>query len=166
MDDTSCGQIIIPLIIPVSLKKVMRLWSIHPEYLDAKGLVALWREGLLAQKVLQGETAGYRNHPQLIRFKKINNSTGAIASYLRYVLEEAEKRGYRFDRNKIVNKRITSKITVNSGQIEHEFKHLLSKLRKRDPGLYIKLKNNKKIKQHPLFRKKKGGIEVWEIVEK
>ncbi|WP_368086417.1 pyrimidine dimer DNA glycosylase/endonuclease V [Nitrosomonas sp. Nm34] len=26
----------------------MRLWSIHPKYLDAKGLLALWREGLQA----------------------------------------------------------------------------------------------------------------------
>jgi hypothetical protein len=32
----------------------MRLWSLHPRYLDAKGLQAVWREGLLAKKVLQG----------------------------------------------------------------------------------------------------------------
>jgi len=25
----------------------MRLWTLHPKYLDARGLVALWREGLL-----------------------------------------------------------------------------------------------------------------------
>ena len=36
----------------------MRLWSLHPRYLDAKGLVALWREGLLAQAVLKGQTKG------------------------------------------------------------------------------------------------------------
>jgi hypothetical protein len=28
-------------------------------------LVAVWREGLLAQAVLQGKTNGYKNHPQL-----------------------------------------------------------------------------------------------------
>jgi hypothetical protein len=33
----------------------MRLWSLHPEYLDANGLVALWREALLAQAFLQGK---------------------------------------------------------------------------------------------------------------
>jgi hypothetical protein len=143
----------------------MRLWSIHPEYLDTRGLVTLWREGLLAQKVLLGETVGYKNHPQLIRFKKVNNSIGAIASYLRYIQEEAEKRGYKFNSNKIANKRITTKIFVNSGQVEYEFKHLLSKLKKRNSGLYIKLKNNKKVKQHPLFKMKKGGIEDWEIVK-
>ena len=95
----------------------MRLWSIHPEYLDAKGLVALWREGLLAQRVLLGETKGYKNHPLLIRFKKIDNSLGAIASYLRYVAKEAEKRGYKFNSNKIIDRRINEKILVNNGQI-------------------------------------------------
>lgn len=30
----------------------------HPRYLDAKGLVALWREALLVQAVLRGETRG------------------------------------------------------------------------------------------------------------
>ena len=36
----------------------MRLWSVHPQHLDVRGLVALWREGLLARKVLLGETNG------------------------------------------------------------------------------------------------------------
>ena len=56
----------------------MRLWSLHPKYLDARGLVALWREALLAQAVLRGETRGYRHHPQLARFDDV----GAIAQYL------------------------------------------------------------------------------------
>jgi hypothetical protein len=46
----------------------MRLWSVHPRYLDRQGLTAAWREALLAQKVLTGTTRGYRNHPQLVRF--------------------------------------------------------------------------------------------------
>ena len=77
----------------------MRLWSIHPKYLDAKGLVALWREGLLAQNVLLGNTKGYKNHPQLIRFKNSENPYGAIAEYLRYVVNEADNRGYNFNRS-------------------------------------------------------------------
>ena len=48
----------------------MRLWTLHPRYLDARGLVALWREALLAQKVLRGKTRGYRAHPQLQRFRE------------------------------------------------------------------------------------------------
>ena len=27
----------------------MRLWSLHPKHLDPQGLVARWREGLLAR---------------------------------------------------------------------------------------------------------------------
>ena len=144
----------------------MRLWSIHPEYLDAKGLVALWREGLLAQKVLLGETNGYKNHPQLIRFKNINNSLGAIATYLRHVEIEASKRGYTFDRNKIVNKRINSKILVTNKQADYEFNHLLAKLKSRDPELYKTLKNIRSIKLHPLFKKRKGEVEAWEVISR
>jgi len=143
----------------------MRLWSIHPEYLDAKGLVALWREGLLAQKVLLGKTTGYKYHPQLIRFKKAPNTLGAIASYLRCVAEEAQKRGYNFSGNKIIKRRTSSKIPVNTDQIDYEFKHLLDKLKKRQPDLYKKLKDVERIKPHPLFRKKKGKIEAWEVVD-
>ena len=143
----------------------MRLWSIHPRYLDAKGLVALWREGLLAQKVLLGQTSGYKKHPQLQRFKNSGNPPGAIASYLRYIVEEADKRGYNFDSDKIINKKIKTRLVVNNGQINYEFGHLLQKLKKRDPGLYIKLKTIKSIKVHPLFERKRGGIEEWEIVE-
>ena len=80
----------------------MRLWSIHPEYLDAKGLVALWIKNLLVQNVLLGKTKGYKHHPQLIRFKNTDNPTGA--SFLRSIADAAEKRGYYFNRSKIVNK--------------------------------------------------------------
>src|SRR5215469_13636323 len=73
----------------------MRLWTIHPKHLDAKGLVALWREALLAQKVLQGRTRGYRHHPQLFRFQATRNPAATIASYLAVVHEESVRRGYR-----------------------------------------------------------------------
>ncbi len=142
----------------------MRLWSIHTKYLDAKGLVALWREGLLAQKVLQGKTKGYRNHPQLKRFKNTINPIGAIASYLRYIVDEAEKRDYKFNRIKIVNKKFNGKIPVTSAQLKYEFKHLLSKIKTRDPILYIKLNKVKGIKHHPMFNKVIGDIEDWEII--
>ena len=122
----------------------MRLWSIHPKYLDAKGIVALWRETLLAQNVLLGNTKGYKHHPQLIRFKNTTNPIGAIAVYLRSIADEAERRGYNFNRSKIINKRYTQKIKMNSGQIEYEFQHLLKKLKKRDPELYSKYKNENK----------------------
>ncbi|MGD8999865.1 MAG: pyrimidine dimer DNA glycosylase/endonuclease V [Granulosicoccaceae bacterium] len=142
----------------------MRLWSLHPAYLDAKGLVALWREGLLAQNVLLGKTKGYQNHPQLTRFRKTGNPVGAIASYLRCVADEAERRGYNFNRHKIVNRKITRPLPVTSGQVAYEFQHLLNKLAKRDPTLYKQLTAVKRINIHPLFTRVRGGVEDWEIV--
>ncbi|WP_373003241.1 pyrimidine dimer DNA glycosylase/endonuclease V [Sulfurimonas sp.] len=142
----------------------MRLWSIHPGYLDSKGLVALWREGLLAQNVLLGKTNGYKNHPQLIRFKDADNSKTAIGSYLRSVADEADKRDYKFNREKIPKSGECSLIKVSEGQIKYEFKHLLSKLKLRDPSRYQELKSLEKIKTHPLFTEVDGGIEEWEVV--
>jgi len=143
----------------------MRLWSIHPRYLDSKGLVALWRESLLAQKVLQGGTKGYSSHPQLIRFRKTGNSVGAVADYLRGVADEADSRGYRFDRSKIAQNRFGGKISVTSGQSEYEFTHLLNKLKKRDPGQYGLLIKTSTIELHPVFEKISGDVEDWEVVQ-
>ena len=140
----------------------MRIWSIHPKYLDAKGLVALWRETLLAQKVLKGETKGYKNHPQLIRFKQHKNPVGAIATYLTAVSNESNKRGYKFDKNKIENKRIRSKIPVTSGQLHYELKHLKKKLKLRDPDAYKRIKSVKNPDVHPLFTTVEGSVEEWE----
>ncbi len=142
----------------------MRLWSIHPEYLDGKGLVALWREGLLAQKVLREETAGYRNHPQLARFKNTRNPLGAIASYLKYVALEAERRGYRFNTSKILNKSVRTRLPVSDGQLQYEMDHLLRKLRQRAPEEYLRLKDTAVIKPHPLFQPYKGAVEKWEVI--
>ena len=142
----------------------MRLWSIHPNYLDAKGLVALWREGLLAQKALLGNTKGYNNHPQLTRFKKILNPVGAIASYLKSVVDEADNRGYKFDRTKIIKKRFNGKLNVTRGQMEYEFSHLLDKLKERDPELYKRLNKVKRIKPHPIFNEISGDVEDWEVI--
>ena len=141
----------------------MRLWSIHPCYLDVKGLVALWREGLLAQEVLLGNTRGYKNHPQLIRFRNSANPAGAIAVYLRHVADEADNRGYLFDRSRIVKKNYHGKIMVTEGQIEYEFRHLLRKLKERSPELYKKHKTASGIRLHPMIQKKSGDVEPWEI---
>src|SRR6185436_1522217 len=79
----------------------MRLWTVHPRYLDAKGLVAAWREALLAQKILAGGTRGYKHHPQLIRFRSHPRPLPAIATFLLGIAQEAQRRGYRFDTCKI-----------------------------------------------------------------
>lgn len=140
----------------------MRLWSIHPRYLDGKGLLALWREGLLAQNVLLGKTSGYKNHPQLERFKNTGDSVGAIACYLRAVVEEAERRGYSFDKGKIANRCYKSRIKVPGGQVKYEFQHLLSKLQARDKERFINLKDTRRIMLHPMFVKTSGEIAGWE----
>src|SRR5262249_50377562 len=111
----------------------MRIWSLHPKYLDAKGLVALWREALLAQAVLRGRTRGYRHHPQLLRFRAQPSPVGGIGEYLRAVHEEAAARGYRFAAEKITRARVRGRLTVTRGQLQFEWQHLLQKLRVRDP---------------------------------
>jgi len=105
----------------------MRLWSLSPEYLDRQGLLAVWREGLLAKKVLQGKTKGYKNHPQLIRFKDFEKPVDAINSYLYFVFLESQKRGYVFDESKISCIELNGIIEVTNGQLEFELEHLLKK---------------------------------------
>lgn len=142
----------------------MRIWSIHPQHLDAKGLVALWRETLLAQKVLLGETRGYRNHPQLKRFKDHTDPLAAIAAYLQEVQREAGRRGYNFDASKILRKGATARICVTDGQVEYELGHLKAKLKVRDMAAYERLVNNERPSIHPLFTVVNGGIEDWEVL--
>lgn len=148
----------------------MRLWTVHPKYLDAKGLVALWREGLLAQKVLQGRTRGYRHHPQLIRFQAARNPPAAVASYLAVVHDESVRRGYRFDRDKIemgaknfrAGLRRGRKITETRGQLLYEWKHLKSKLAVRDAARYRAIRSVPVPEHHPLFRIVEGTVRDWE----
>jgi len=140
----------------------MRLWSIHPQYLDAQGLVALWRETLLAQHVLLGKTRGYKNHPQLDRFKASKTPAQLIATYLWAIHDEATRRGYAFDSRKIGLSRSRHKLTVSSGQMRYEFEHLLCKLRQRDPTRYRQYHDVKTVALHPMFRRVAGDIAAWE----
>ena len=143
----------------------MRLWSLHPKYLDTKGLVALWREGLLAKKVLENKTRGYRNHPQLDRFKSSENPLSTINYYLHFICDEADNRGYHFDRSKLNPKSLNiAKSTVQSGQIEFEWLHLMKKLNSRSQEKYTIIKSIKSPLVHPLFEIISGGVEHWEII--
>jgi hypothetical protein len=144
----------------------MRLWTLHPKYLDQKGLVAVWREGLLAQAVIRGATKGYKNHPQLTRFKAHPKPRRAIAHYLYEVSEEAKRRGYNFDESKIVSKGNSQLIQTTSGQLEFEKRHLLSKLEKRSIEDYNVLANMEQIDPHPIFQITPGEIEDWERGDK
>ncbi|MGH8212955.1 MAG: pyrimidine dimer DNA glycosylase/endonuclease V [Rhodanobacteraceae bacterium] len=140
----------------------MRLWSLHPRYLDARGLVALWREALLAQAVLRGETRGYRHHPQLDRFRAQRDPAAAIASYLAQVQAEAARRGYGFDANRIGRHRQRVAMAVTRGQLDHEWRHLRAKLAVRDRD-HLKLHaGTVRPRAHPCFRVIPGNIEAWE----
>lgn len=142
----------------------MRIWSVHPKYLDAKGIVALWRETLLAKNVLEGNTKGYKNHPQLIRFKAVEKPLEAINQYLAEVWDEATRRGYNFDRNKIDFDFKKIKIEVTIGQMQYEFNHLLKKLEQRDPERFNQFENLKMVDCAEIFEVKEGEIEKWEII--
>jgi hypothetical protein len=140
----------------------MRLWSLHPSLLDQKGLVALWREALLAQKVLRGKTKGYRSHPQLARFRQTKTPLTTISAYLWAVHDEASQRGYSFDPAKIARRRQSRSLTVTKGQLVFELGHLKAKLRKRDSRRYRELLRLGEVKVHPMFTVVAGEIEVWE----
>lgn len=140
----------------------MRLWSLHPKYLDPQGLVALWREALLARAVLRGETRGYTRHPQLERFKAHCHPRLAINAYLAAVHDEAARRGYAFDRSKLGPVRAVQSIPVTSGQLALEWLHLQRKLAIRSPLLLARWENPAMPACHPLFRRRRGPVASWE----
>jgi hypothetical protein len=175
----------------------MRIWSLHPKYLDAKGIVALWRETLLAQKVLQGLTKGYTKHPQLNRFKLSSTSSSSVDSvhlvsaYLSHIHTEATERGYSFNNELIVKQEALPndyKMDVTKGQVIYEMKHLLTKLKTRDPKKFNRLIHGidekevseedqameqnriedfiqRGIDPHPIFNVVEGDVESWEVIE-
>lgn len=142
----------------------MRLWSLHPRYLDPRGLVALWREALLAKAVLCGQTRGYQHHPQLLRFKAHATPRLAINSYLAAIHAESLVRGYVFDRSKIGPVREVARITVASGQLDYEWTHLCGKLRARSPQVMDCWAAVARPDCHPLFQVRAGPVAAWEIV--
>ena len=141
----------------------MRLWTLHPKYLDSRGLVALWREALLAQAVLNGQTRGYTRHPQLTRFRDTATPAAAIASYLQGVLAEATDRGYRFDGTKIASAGFAGTMVATDGQIDHEWAHLKEKLRIRAPSRLAEVQAVLRPDPHPLFLIVPGPVAAWEM---
>jgi len=140
----------------------LRLWTLHPKYLDRQGLIALWREGLLAQKVLAGKTKGYIYHPQLHRFKRCVNPPAAISAYLKSILLEASCRGYAFDPGKIYPYHFNKNILETEGQLLYEWEHLMEKLRIRSPRDYQNWRTVSCPECHPLFRIIPGEVAGWE----
>lgn len=142
----------------------MRLWTVHPKYLDTRGLVALWREALLAQRVLQGKTRGYTHHPQLARFRQQPDPLNCIAAYLTGIHIESINRNYKFNRDKIGPIKGVSSISETIGQLNYEWQHLLNKLQNRSPELYVEYSGIQKPEPHPLFQIVAGSIREWERI--
>ena len=140
----------------------MRLWSLHPRYLDPQGLVALWRDALLARAVLRGETRGYRHHPQLTRFRAHGSPRATISAYLGAVHDEAVRRGYSFDSRKVGPRRAIAALPVTRGQLDFEWDHLLRKLSLRSPQHYRRWRSVDSPECHPAMRCRRGDVEAWE----
>lgn len=148
----------------------MRLWSLHPRYLDRPGLTAAWREALLAQAVLAGRTRGYTAHPQLERFRATDDPLAAIGAFLTGLREEATARGYRFDPTRVDRPLPGSmpwadwagSLPVPAGQVEHEWRHLSAKLARRSPETAAVWAGVTAPDVHTLFRVVPGPVADWE----
>lgn len=148
----------------------MRLWSLHPDQLDRRALVAGWREALLAQKVLAGGTKGYTHHPQLWRFRQTDDPARAIAAYLHGLADGADARGYRFDRSRValpaaeLTGSPPAPIPVTRGQLAYEWAHLQAKARERDPDWFTAHLRDTEPRAHPLLTVVDGDVEHWEVL--
>ncbi|WP_109473214.1 pyrimidine dimer DNA glycosylase/endonuclease V [Ornithinimicrobium cavernae] len=149
----------------------MRLWSLHPRYLDRAGLTAAWREALLAQAVLAGRTRGYTRHPQLERFRATTDPMGSIGHFLEGIRQEATERGYRFDGARIDRPAVgvpgpgfTEQVQVTGGQVAFEWTHLMTKLRHRSPVVAQRWESLEPpaVDVHPLFVVMPGPVAAWE----
>lgn len=147
----------------------MRLWSVHPSLLDRRALVACWREGLLAQKVLLGRTKGYTNHPQLERFRATSDPVASVVTYLHGIADEADRRGYSFDRTRLVGPLEPGvSLTVTDGQLAYESTFLLQKVLGRDPGwaaTTLAELSPEEVRPHPVFVRVEGPVASWERVK-
>ncbi len=140
----------------------MRLWSLDPARLDRAALVAGWREGLLAQAVLLGRTKGYTAHPQLVRFRELGDPPAGVATWLAGLADEADRRGYRFDRTRVVTAPDPAlRMSVTEGQLGLEWRHLLAKCRARSPEWAEELERLGPA-AHPLFDVVPGPVATWE----
>lgn len=143
----------------------MRLWSPHPRFLDRRALVACWRETLLAQKVLDGGTSGYTRHPQLVRFRALDDPLSGVGAYLSGLATEADARGYSFNRQKIAQPgEQHGIIPLTTGQLTYEVQHLRAKVEARDPAFLPVIDGAAQIDAHPIFTLVEGPIEEWERV--
>jgi hypothetical protein len=123
--------------------------------------------------VLAGRTKGYRSHPQLRRFRETPEPLAAVGAYLAGVADEAQARGYRYDRGLINCAPAPGvwdrRIDVSTGQLEYEWAHLVAKLAARSPDWLAALSTEAPTATavctpHPLFHVVEGPVAEWEVV--
>ena len=146
----------------------MRIWSLHPQYLDQKGLGGQWEEGIIAQNTLFFQEGKYLNYPVLHRVKAHQEPVAWIGMYLNEILKEANvNRGYNYNDQLIKQLKPTLPMPVTRGQLYYEWTLLQGRLQKRDP---VKMSLNdgvdiNNIKANPMFYVIDGDIEDWERVK-
>ena len=142
----------------------MRLWTLHPKYLDAKGLVAAWREALLAQAVLRDRNDWL---PKPSSTDPVPPLTLTGSKY-RVLSSRAACRGKpawvsvrpRKDR---LPRGGRSRLKATLGQLGYEWKHLRAKLAIRDKAWLASLGRVARPDAHPTFRVVPGDVEDWEV---
>src|SRR5690606_15193519 len=101
-------------------------------------------------------------HPQLERFRDAPDPLALVGAYLAGVAEEAARRGYRFDRERIrIPAAPAGQLTVTEGQLALEWRHLLDKLATRSPDDAARQRDIAP-RAHPLFRVVPGPVAPWE----
>lgn len=130
----------------------MRLLSIHPKYLDKHALIALWREGLLAQKALSDGASVGKDSVHLVNFKNKANPVRAIGSYLSFVAAEGAKQGCRLNHERILHPNFDNGfMEADAEQMVVEFEQLKARLKMRDKPKFKTLKDMRKIEANPVF---------------
>ena len=147
-------------------KKVVRLsriWSLHPKYLDGIEIFFLWRNCIMAKKILDGTEKVNRKFPHLARFESSSNPIGAINIYLSEVYKIASTHGKNFKLDKFDDSFKDISLNVTKGQMEYEVELFKKKLRNRSSDTNALIFKIKIIEPNPLFKVVEGNKEAWDI---
>ena len=149
----------------------MRIWTLHPRFLDRQGLLGQWREALQAKNALLDphHSSNVCHERQLRRFKAAKiQALSCMGVYLHAVADEMILRGYKPNVSLIPYYVGTpSLIPVTQGQVNFEIAHLMAKLTERDPSRLLPLSKIRVLMSNqlnPIFKEVGGDIESWEKI--
>lgn len=153
----------------------MRLWTIHPKYLDGKRLTSQWKEGIQMMHIWKeiGENPepakrlGYVSHPQVRRLSNLLVADSGLISLLLHqhltaVHEESVQRSYSFNKKLIDDLapdcKNAPKVYVTMGQVAYEFALMATKNNEWSQKVAI----DPYMLCNPIFQVVSGSIESWE----